>query len=351
MKNLCSIFCVLVLQFNVFAGAGIWEYFINTNFANNGNYNMGTAFGGQLASNINLNTSSLFIDLSGIKSFQDGGDNILSAAINYRVYLQNTTPGSWSSQNLPQFGGQVGNNKEWQNNTNIDLLEGLSDVGTYVVEVYFTAQGSWSGGSFELTNPSPGNFYAASFEVTTALPVSFQNFDVTELNNNIFLNWEVSQETNHSHYEIERSENCQDWTTLGKVSDNLSRSSKKYYEFVDHFPVNGRNYYRIKQVDVDGIFDYSEIRFINLNHEENKLLVFPNPSFDKFIKIEYASSINPAHKLSIHNLTGQKIQEKNLDSDQVNEHINFSDKNPGIYLISIINSQGSTLQSQKVIIH
>jgi hypothetical protein len=269
-----------------------------------------------------------------------GTSNICGGTISWDI-----SGGSFGSVNLSfdQDLGQQGNNdiQQWTAAPGINLSfpNGSSSLG-----LTFNITGREGG-------TDCGQTKTFNFSFNSILPVFFESFEVVIFEKSNILYWQTHSETNHSHYEIERSEYGQHWTTLGKVSDNLSRSSKKYYEFVDHFPVKGRNYYRIKQVDVDGTFAYSEIRFVNLNTEENKLLVFPNPSFDKFIKIEYASTINPAHKLSIHNLTGQKIQEKYLNSDQVNEYINFSDKNPGIYFITIIDQQGKALQSQKVIIH
>jgi Secretion system C-terminal sorting domain len=342
----------LLFQFNgsIFGGSGLWEYYLNTNFANYGNYAGGNAFSGSLASNLNLNSSTLYIDLSGIKTWQDNTDNISSGTIHYRVYKSGDAPGGFSSQGLPQFGGPFGNNKEWQNNSNLDLLENLSETGTYNVEVYFTASGTWSGGSYELRSPSGSAFHTASFSVSTALPVVFNKFYVQNIASTNLLTWQTHSETNHSRYEVERSSNAQNWFSISKVKADLSRSSSKTYEYLDIAPLLGRNYYRIKQVDLDGTTSYSEIRSVHLNPEKDKLIVFPNPSTDRVIKIEYFSKTNMIDQVQVYNQVGQTIYSKEVKANEVDESINLSTFSQGLYFISLRDSAGQILEVQKLML-
>lgn len=100
-----------------------------------------------------------------VNTFEDNGDVVNSATGYYRVYLQGSTAPAFSSLNLPQSGDKVGNNRRWEvTNANINLLSGLAN-GTYVIDVYDTASGSWSGGSYTLSSGSPSNPYTATFTV------------------------------------------------------------------------------------------------------------------------------------------------------------------------------------------
>lgn len=341
------VFCPILSK----AAAGFFEYYINTNVSNYGNYSGGSPFSGVLANNINLNSSSLFLDLSGVKTWENDSDQINSAQINYRVYADGSTPDGFSSQSLPQFGTKNDNNREWQNGTNIDLLSGLSGTGTYIVEIYFTAQGTWSGGSYEITYPAPGSSYSASFTVTTALPVNFLNFDIEKDEDMVKLSWRVESENFHSHYEIERSIDGLTWKKIGTSSGNESRSRLKNYQFADQSPVKGRNYYRIKQVDLDGTFMFSEIRSVHLNMSSGELNVFPNPSVDKNIKVEFYQKGVIVQKISISNIEGKRIFEKEVANEMVNEHINLPASAKGFYFINLIDNTGNSLSNKKIVVY
>ncbi|MFK7932770.1 MAG: hypothetical protein AB8G22_04630, partial [Saprospiraceae bacterium] len=176
-RYLFTILIIISTTLFSYGGAGIFEYYIGIN--DNGSTNTyGTnvsGFGGNIAT-VNMASYSLSIAFTGCKVFEDGGDDANAARMYYRVYKNGSTS-TFSSRNLPQLGSQSGNNTEWNSGSSINLLSGVTTIGTYVVEIYYEVDISANGGGgFQVFSPNQGSSYSATFEVTSAYPVTFTHF-------------------------------------------------------------------------------------------------------------------------------------------------------------------------------
>ncbi len=89
------------------------------------------------------------------------------------------------------------------------------------------------------------------------LPVTISSFTAGVNNNQVTLKWETASENNNKGFEIQRSQGGVNWTVLGFVSGNVNSSVASMYQFIDSNPFSGVAYYRLRQVDVDGKFNYS----------------------------------------------------------------------------------------------
>lgn len=349
MRKIFTFLLVSLLHFYAFAGAGIFEYYLDTNLANYGNYSKGNAFSGTIASNLDLNSSTLFIDLSGVKTFQDNGDNVSSAAINYRVYKSTATPGGFSSQLLPQYGSQVVNNKEWQNNANIDLVQGITEVGTYIVEVYFTAEGNFNGGTFQLNFPSAGTLLSASFSVSAILPVVFSSIKVEKLDNKNIIKWQTHSEHNHSHYEIQRSIDGLDWISIGRADGLENRTALKNYQYIDIHPEIGINYYRIKQVDIDGTTSYSKTVSALYQDLASEDVLFSNPIIGNTLELQINNE--SVDRILVIDQLGRKLIDKAMKADDLNSKISlpFENHPKGIYILAIQDKNGKIISRKNIL--
>ncbi|MFY0594649.1 Calx-beta domain-containing protein [Roseivirga sp.] len=138
----------------------------------------------------------------------------------------------------------------------------------------------------------------------TPLPVELISFagELTS-KNEVYLTWETASEVDNSHFDIERSFDGITFETIGTVAGNGQSDSVNYYEFLDKNLANGRNYYRLKQVDFNGVFDYSEIvsiffeGFREADYERNK--IYPNP-IDRGKELQIAYSSRTEQSLTIH---------------------------------------------------
>lgn len=114
--------------------------------------------------------------------------------------------------------------------------------------------------------------------VLTPLPVKIKTF-TADLNINLaFITFTTASEINNAGFDIERSSDGIDFQKIGWVEGNGSTTSEKHYSFIDTNPLLGINYYRLRQVDYDGRFEYSKI--VSLMMKSDDVTIFPNPSSD-----------------------------------------------------------------------
>ncbi|MFY0673382.1 MAG: hypothetical protein JXQ87_08250 [Bacteroidia bacterium] len=226
------------------------------------------------------------------------------------------------------------------------------DVGTSVA-----ASGS---GPYSLTRTidfTTNLFYFGVGSTGSALPVEFTYFNAqwqTE-GETAILNWQTAMEENNSHFEIERSFDGQVWEQIGSVAGQGTTFETSDYQFVDESLVSkvqnlksqglwtsdlGHEtvFYRLKQVDYNGEFDYSPIETLNCSPEQfgieqetlNSFSVWPNPSKADIIMV------NAIDDYTIHNSLGKYVKSfKNTNK------LNVADLELGTYLIT--NSNGSSV--------
>ncbi|MBK8620727.1 MAG: T9SS type A sorting domain-containing protein [Saprospiraceae bacterium] len=104
------------------------------------------------------------------------------------------------------------------------------------------------------------------------LPVSFGDFVITKRNDAVGLFWTTYQEVNNDFFTVERSENGYEFEAIGYLKGIGFSDTKQSYHFEDKLPASGFVYYRIKQTDFDGKTGYSEVRFINFEKEDIRVL-------------------------------------------------------------------------------
>jgi len=140
-------------------------------------------------------------------------------------------------------------------------------------------------------NSSGGDFiYARTFSATV-LPVKWGDvFAKRNQNDAVEIHWATLTEINNNFFEVEKSNNGFDWVEAGKVKGGGNQSIKNSYNFLVDGPAF--SYYRIKQVDYDGKFDYSKVVSIELEKEatftpiydaQQKRIVLPNLNFNEVI--------------------------------------------------------------------
>ncbi len=128
-------------------------------------------------------------------------------------------------------------------------------------------------GTFAVTGPAYSSSSTA-FTSGTALPVTWHSFTSKKIDNTIQLTWSTASELNNSHFEIERASEEGVFYTIGSASGNGTTQLMSKYTFTDIEPINTSAYYRIKQIDYNGDFDYSTI--IKVKSEEiNPIIVWP----------------------------------------------------------------------------
>ena len=110
------------------------------------------------------------------------------------------------------------------------------------------------------------------------LPIVLSEFHLHQKQNSIELSWTTESEINNDYFIVEHSVDGHHWSRLGRIEGMGTTNQRQQYSFEHISPSNGYNYYRLKQIDFDGKFEYSESRSIQLSDYVGlEIFAFPNP--------------------------------------------------------------------------
>lgn len=124
--------------------------------------------------------------------------------------------------------------------------------------------------------------WRGAFERVGALPVELLTFDAwLGSDEYVYLSWSTATEFNNDYFTVERTVDGLNWEEVCWVKGVGNSSEFQYYEDVDRSPLIGLSYYRLKQVDFDGQYEYSGFRTILLDKQDD-IMIFPNPATDQF---------------------------------------------------------------------
>lgn len=176
-------------------------------------------------------------------------------------------------------------------------------------------------------------------KITVAvLPIELLSFTGKSIGSSNLLEWKTTTEINNDYFTLERSSNATHFSELGTIPGAGNSNTMLYYNFTDENPLNGVNYYRLKQTDFDGRFSYSNI--VALSNKTTAFSIW-NSAETLFIK---GDNENSTSSLKIYNLLGELVLEKYF---QENITINTTDFSSGIYLVKIQSNENLITQKVK----
>ena len=177
---------------------------------------------------------------------------------------------------------------------------------------------------------------------TYPLPVNLLSFTVSKLSKANKLDWTSTKEINNSYFDIEHSLNGIDFSTIRNVVGKGTSSVNQAYQFIDPNPINGINYYRLKQVDKDSRFQFSNVLSINNTFSNQTVSIYPNPTTSN-LTIEVTGNSEDLFRINIVNSRGEVSKSYNLKG--VKETYNVDDLAAGVYLIEIRNTKDNELMN------
>ncbi len=189
------------------------------------------------------------------------------------------------------------------------------------------------------------------------VPVELTNFSGLPIEDGVLLNWQTATETNNKGFELERkltgSEN--EWQKLTFIEGRGTTSEISNYEYHDKISVSGVYNYRLKQIDYDGTFTYSDVVEVDFTTVVNYRLSqnYPNP-FNPETTIEYSIPTKAFVTLKLFNSLGEEIAvlvNKEMEAGNYNVNLNLDEfsinLSTGVYYYTI--SAGSFFQAKKML--
>jgi hypothetical protein len=182
------------------------------------------------------------------------------------------------------------------------------------------------------------------------LPIELVDFKGKYLNNQSVLSWVTASEKDNDYFILERSEDAREFTPIGKIDGAGNSNSFLNYQFVDIKPINQVAYYRLKQVDFDGQFSYSQVIALRNNQKLSaELKAYPNPSDGHFLITNIPFDEGEDFVCQVYNLQGELLKKDlQISNASGNLLLQLNDLKSGVYWVSITN--GYTTATTKVVL-
>jgi hypothetical protein len=228
-------------------------------------------------------------------------------------------------------------------------------TGTAKTALYWTADNVIVGRLMDATGNNVAildNLLIQGITVAAAtLPVKLLSFTAEQKGTEIITKWSSTKEENMYTYELEHSTDGIHYTTMARVKPTNGYSTINNYQFTDKSPAAAANYYRLKMVDIDLKYTYSDVRVVNGSHTKVEVSCYPNPVVDNlFIRV---SASNPgAYGYRIATLDGKILVSKTVQlaagAQVINvdmSKVNFN----GLLFVEVMSVENNQQQVFKVI--
>ncbi len=227
----------------------------------------------------------------------------------------------------PRSGGVVDENDlrfvRWDGSSWRDLglggLTGTAANGTLINSVGITA--------FSDSNP----YTLGTIDAINPLPIELTTFTGVQLNDVVKLHWTTLSEVNNDFFTLEKSRNGTQWESFLTIPGAGNSSSALNYSEIDENPFIGLSYYRLKQTDFDGSFDY----FGPISIQTNSIIsMYPNPANG----IVYLVGEMDESDVKIYSVTGQQVDVQ-IDNEGDKLYFNTETLANGTYYVSFGNER------------
>jgi hypothetical protein len=191
-----------------------------------------------------------------------------------------------------------------------------------------------------------------STSINNPLPVELVSFTGKEQDGEVLLNWQTASEQNNDYFLIEHSIDAKSFESIGEVAGAGTVNTTQNYAFTHRNPAYPNNYYRLKQVDFDGAFEYSDVILVRMNgvFEPKQLdfTMYPNPTSGNFVNIKFIG-IDLSQPLSIEvvSLSGRLMYQQVVEPAGINNEMDIDfgySISRGIYLVRLVQSGSSSIK-------
>ncbi len=228
------------------------------------------------------------------------------------------------------FTGNANINTSYFSSSILNVSRGTSATGTSPIST------AWGPHVTVLTSSDP-------YSCAITLPMLMGNFSLTNSGTKVIVNWSTYSEQNSNQFEIQRSDDAINFSTIGTISASGNSSSTKQYSFTDYYPIIGNDYYRIKLLSDDGNPSYSVVKQIEITRPtEMKVIVNNSQNNIKVVMPENSSQST----LRLLDMQGRIIKTVTNTMQQEFMTIETSNVLSGVYIVELISQ--NTHQAKQV---
>ncbi|MEO8116466.1 MAG: T9SS type A sorting domain-containing protein, partial [Bacteroidota bacterium] len=187
------------------------------------------------------------------------------------------------------------------------------------------------------------------FTITGILPVTWLSFTAEKSGaNTVLLNWSTANELNNDHFEVERSNDGTNFAMITNIKAGSNPNQVQQYAYTDKAALQGDNYYRVKQVDLDGRFTYTDIKKVTLDGASTFFSIRPNPVVDKATLV--ASTRLNNVRISMVSTTGKTVYTTSQILVNAGDVLTIPVSNlaKGVYIIKITSDEGN--KTEKLVV-
>jgi hypothetical protein len=346
----------LLVTVNIFASTGWFQDYISlkkntsttTQYWIGGDPGSGTALQG---TNLGSDVTALEIVAADMKYWSDTQDRTGGAFYWIIKNSAGTVTISGPTEVIWSHASLGGNDYQGTYSGTINVLAGLSSSTQYQLHIYAKSWGSNQGDSY-LSNSSAN--YVATFTTDAAFPVELSSFTAITKGKGVELAWQTASETNNHGFEIEKKQSGSSWTTLGFKQGQGTTNAVSNYSYSDNSSVIGKVEYRLKQIDRDGQFTYSNVveAVVGLSPSSVELSSnYPNP-FNPSTSISFMLGTSGNASLKVYDVLGKEvavIANGMFNAGEMNIfNFNASSLTSGVYYYRL--TSGATVETRKMLL-
>ena len=182
------------------------------------------------------------------------------------------------------------------------------------------------------------NTTGSGFSLPIILPVHFQSFYVSRQGSNSQISWSTSDEMNNNYYAVEKSTDARNWKQVAVVMGAGTSALVNKYSFTDKNIADAVVYYRIRQVDMNGVAFYSAIRSLRNNGNSQVTNIYT--SSNKTVTIDFNSDVKDNVSIQLVNMSGQVIVRKQFNQASYRLIVDAMSAGSGVYAVRVSDSKG-----------
>ncbi|MBK6821227.1 MAG: T9SS type A sorting domain-containing protein [Bacteroidetes bacterium] len=180
-----------------------------------------------------------------------------------------------------------------------------------------------------------GDGWASNVIPLGPLPVTLLSFNGKDINGTHLLDWTTSMEINSSHFVVEHAVDASLYRELGMVNAAGNSSTERNYSFVNAKPVMGNNYYRLKMVDIDQKYKYSNVILLKLLKDHTSMMVYPNPTAN-YLNVEInGMALGTPLQIEVLDAGGKILKFETIHVNQQAYSLDVSAYANGLYFLKI----------------